>query len=94
MTSQFDGQKQRSALTAAEQALRALGAGEADKARQRAAKAAELDQIGLYKDFEAAVAPLAEQLDKGEGIADTSWDSLTAALGMGPLGGLIDELRR
>ena len=41
----FDGQKQRRAVTAAEQSLRALGAGSPDKARAGAAKAADLDQI-------------------------------------------------
>lgn len=89
----FDGQKQRSALTAAEQALRALGAGDAGKARQRAAKAGELDQIGVYDEFLAAVEPLAASLDDGASIDNEAWDGLAAALGMGPLGGLIDEMR-
>ena len=89
----FDGQKQRSALTAAEQALRALGAGDADKARQRAAKAADLDQIGAYDGFLSALEPLAASLDDDGSIDDDAWDGLSAALGMGPLAGLIDELR-
>ena len=91
--SEFDGLKQRQALTAAEQALRALGAGSSDKARSSAAKAAELDQIGLYGEFAAAVEPLAANLDSGSGIDDAGWDALAAALGMGPLSALIDELR-
>ncbi len=89
----FDGHKQRRALTAAEQALRALGAGDGAKARQTAAKAADLDQIGLYAGFTAAVAPLADRLETGEAIDDAGWDSLVAVLGAGPLSGLIDELR-
>lgn len=92
--SEFDGHKQRQALTAAEQALRALGDGNAAKARSSAAKAAELDQIGLYGEFVAAVDPLVADLDSGRIIDDAGWDSLAAALGMGPLSALIDELRR
>ena len=93
MTEAFDGQKQRSALTAAERALRALGAGDAGKARQSAANAAELDQIGLYAGFVRAVEPLAASLESGQGIDDAGWDGLAEALGMGPLAALIEELR-
>jgi len=89
----FDGQKQRSALTAAEQALRALGSGEADKARKTAQKAASLDQIGVYDGFAESVESLAQRLDDGDAIEDAGWDELAAVLGMGPLSGLIDELR-
>ncbi len=89
----FDGQKQRRALTAAEQALRALGAGNAAKARRTAAQAADLDQIGIYSGLDTAVAPLADRLDRGEAIDDAGWDGLVAVLGVGPLSGLIDELR-
>jgi hypothetical protein len=89
----LDGQKQRSALTAAEQALRALGTANAEKARKAAAKAADLDQIGVFSDFVAAVIPLADSLDRGEAIDDAGWDGLGATLGLSPLSGLIDELR-
>ena len=89
----FDGKKQRGAFTAAEQALRALGAGSAEKARKAAAKAADLDQIGVYSGFAPAVAPLADRLDRGEKIDDAGWDGLVETLGLGPLSGLIDELR-
>ena len=89
----FDGQKQRSALTAAEQTLRALGAGDAGKARKAAAKASGLDQIGLYSGLAAAVAPLADRLERGEVIDEAAWDGLVEVLGLGPLSGLIDELR-
>lgn len=90
---EFDGQKQRSALTAAEQALRALGSGQPEKARQTAAKAADLDQLGVYAGFASVVDRLAKRLDSGERIDDAGWDGLAASLGMGPLTGLIDELR-
>jgi len=89
----FDGQKQRSALTAAEQALRTLGAGDAAKARKAAAKAVELDQIGLYSDLADVVEPLAQKLEDGQAIDDEGWDGLATTLGIGPLSGLIDELR-
>jgi len=89
----FDGQKQRRAVTAAEQSLRALGAGSPDKARAGAAKAADLDQIGIYADFADAVALLANTLEEGRTIDDAGWDTLVTTLGLGPLSGLIDELR-
>lgn len=89
----FDGQKQRSALTAAEQALRSLGSGDAAKARQAAAKASDLDQIGLYMGFVEAVEPLATKLEAGGQVDEAGWDDLSTALGMGPLAALIDELR-
>lgn len=89
----FDGQKQRSALTAAEQALRALGSGDGAKAQQRAAKAAELDQIGIYRDFAGEVKAIATGLEAGAAVDDAGWDRLSATLGLGPLSGLIDELR-
>ena len=89
----FDGQKQRRALNAAEQALRALADGSAAQARQAASKAAELDQIGLYSEFATAVVPLAEQLESGRAVDDAGWTSLVETLGIGPLSGLVDELR-
>ena len=89
----FDGLKQRQALTAAEQALRALGARSSDKARSSAAKAVGLDQIGIYGGLVDAVEPLAADLDAGNDISDGSWDDLAATVGMGPLTALIDELR-
>jgi hypothetical protein len=89
----FDGQRQRKALTAAERALRALGAGKAARARKAAAQAADLDQIGAYSGLDTAVASLAHILDRGEAIDDAGWDSIIAVLGLGPLTGLVDELR-
>lgn len=90
----FDGQKQRRALNAAENTLRALAEGNAGQARKAAAKAAELDQIGIYSDFAEAVIPLAERLHLGEAVDDSGWNTLVDTLGIGPLSGLVDELRR
>lgn len=89
----FDGQKQRNALNAAESALRALSEGKADQARKAAARAAELDQIGVYVDFANAVVPLADGLDDGVAVDDAGWNTLVDTLGLGPLSGLVDELR-
>ncbi len=89
----FYGQRQRQALTAVEQTLRALGGGNAAKARKAAAQAVDLDQIGIYSGLDTAVAPLADRLERGEAIDDAGWDGLVAVLGVGPLSGLIDELR-
>jgi hypothetical protein len=89
----LDGQKQRNALTAAEKALRALGAGDATAARVGAAKAAELDQIGAYGDFADEVISLAAGLDAGDQIRPDDWDRLAETLGMTPLRWLLDELR-
>ena len=91
--SEFDGLKQRQALTAAEQALRALGAGSGDKARSRAVKAVELDQIGAFTGLGDVVDRLASDLDAGNEITNAGWDELATTLGMGPLSALIDELR-
>ncbi|MCP3973517.1 MAG: hypothetical protein GY720_03375 [bacterium] len=90
----FDGQKQRRALNAAEQTLHALASGNTAQARRAAAEAAEFDQIGLYTDFALAVTPLVAQLDAGGVVDDAGWSSLVDTLGIGPLAGLVEELRR
>lgn len=89
----FDGQKQRRALNAAEQTLRALAEGNAGQARKASAKAADLDQIGLYADFALAVTPLVAQIEAGSSVDDAGWTSLVDTLGIGPLAGLVEELR-
>jgi len=89
----FYGQRQRKARVAVEGSLRALGAGSAAEARAAAAQAVNLDQIGIYSGFDAAVAPLADRLDGGAAIDDAGWDSLSTIPGLVPLSGLIDELR-
>jgi hypothetical protein len=88
-----DGKKQRNALTAAEQALRALGAGNPDRARANAAKAAELDQIGAFAGFPPAIEDAADRIETEMEIPDATWDALADAVGPGPLAFLVTELR-
>jgi len=87
----LDGKRQRNALTAAENAIRALG-GDPDRARKTAAKAAELDQIGAYTDFVPAIERAATELTLG-GISVGAWEALVDAVGPGPLAALVDEVR-
>ena len=77
----MDGRKQRQAVTAAEQAIRALAGGDVAKARVSARRAEDLDQVGIYAGLELAVA------------ADDAWDAVAAVLGSGPLAAEVEELR-
>lgn len=81
----MDGQKQRQALTAAEQALRALIDGDGGKAAQAISRAVELDQVGIF----AATAPLVEaaaaDLDAGGSVGAGRWRAIAGTLGVGPL---------
>lgn len=88
-----EGKSQRNALTAAERAVRALGSGEGQRAAKNAAKAAELDQIGLFARLPEAVGMAAEQLAASGAVDDSAWDALADAVGPGPLAFLIDEVR-
>jgi hypothetical protein len=88
----LDGKRQRNALTAAENAIRALGAGDGVRARSAAVKAVELDQIGAYADFAAAVDRAAVEL-AGGGVSSEAWQAMIDAVGPGPLVALIDEAR-
>jgi hypothetical protein len=90
---EVDGKRQRNALTAAERSLQALGAGNSDRAARSAAKAADLDQLGLFSGLETAVAAAAADLDAAGAVTDSSWDGLEAAVGPGPLQFQIKELR-
>lgn len=89
---QFDGKKQRNALTAAENAVRALAAGNADRASANARRAADLDQIGAYSGFADAVLTITPGLAES-GPSPAEWDAVSAALEPGPLAFLVDELR-
>ena len=89
-----DGQAQRQALTSAEQALQALLAGAADRARQAAMRAADLDQIGVYAGFPDAVAAAAEEIDAGGTVSRDGWRALSAVLPQGPLQAIADEAAR
>lgn len=89
----LDGKRQRNALTAAERSLRALGSGNAVRATRSAGKAAELDQLGLFAGLPGAVAAAAAEIQASGSVGEKSWDQLEAAVGPGPLGFLILELR-
>ena len=89
----MDGKKQRNALTGAEQSLRALAAGDSARARKNAAKAADLDQLGLFADLPAKVAAAADDIETSGVVSSAKWDDLRAVVGAGPLQFLIDELR-
>ncbi len=89
----LDGQRQRRALTAAEQSIQALAAGQRDRAAAAAARASELDQIGAFADLPAAVAAAAADLAGGGAVSPASWDGLAAAVGPGPLAAAVAEAR-
>jgi hypothetical protein len=88
-----DGKSQRNALTAAERAIRALGSGDADRAVSNAAKAADLDQVGLYAELPSAISGAAAQLDRAGAVDDAGWDAVASAVGVGPLAFLVTEVR-
>lgn len=85
-----DGQQQRRALTAAEQALQALQVGDAERARQAAARAAELDQIGVYGRFPDTIAEAAHEIETSGKVSPQGWRRLAAVLGPGPLQAIAD----
>lgn len=89
----MNGADQRKALTAAEQAIRALGAGEADRAREAAGRAEELDQLGVYAALVPAVAAAADDLDTSGSVSDRVWDAIATAVGPGPLTFEVESLR-
>ncbi|MFH1105566.1 MAG: hypothetical protein V1757_11595 [Actinomycetota bacterium] len=84
----IDGQQQRRALTAAEQALHALEAGEADRATEAAARAAALDQVGLFTGLPAVVSTAAAQIESLGAVSSAGWAAIAAALEPGPLAAL------
>ncbi len=85
----MDGEKQRRALSAAEQAIRALGSGNAERARRAAATAIELDQIAVFGPFASAVGGAADELEVGGAIDGAHWDAIAEAVGPGPLQELV-----
>jgi len=90
----MDGQRQRRALSAAESALRALAAGDPARARTAAAKAAALDQIGVYAAFAGLVRRAAGEIEQMGGVADTTRDGLRGSLAPGPLAAAVQGLLR
>jgi hypothetical protein len=89
----MDGQAQRKALTAAEQALRALGRRDAEAAERAARRAHELDQTGVYAAFPTAVGAAAAEIRRGEAVSEATWDTLEQTLGPGPLAAVVVSLR-
>ena len=87
------GEAQRRALTAVQQAIRALGAGEPQRARDAAARAAELDQLGVYASLVPAVAAAVADIERDGAVGADAWDAVAAAVGPGPLAIEVDTLR-
>ena len=85
-----DGRQQRRALTAAEQAIQGLQSADSERARQAAARAAELDQAGIYSRFPDAVGIAADEIDASGAVSRSGWERLSAALGPGPLQAIAD----
>lgn len=89
----MDGHKQRQALTAAERALEHLSAGKPDDAERAAARASELDQIGIFSQLAEAVSLAATDLREHATISPDHVDQLATAVGPGPLAALVERLR-
>ena len=89
----MDGQQQRRALTAAEQAIRHLGAGNGTKAVDAARRAADLDQIGAFTGLAAPVATAADEVAASGTVTAATWDAIAVAIGPGPLAFLVEEVR-
>lgn len=90
---ELDGKRQRQALTAAERAIEALAAGQADRAARSAQKAADLDQLGVFVSLPIAISAGVSEIEAGGGVSAESWDLLEDAVGPGPLQFLIREAR-
>ena len=80
----MDGQQQRRALNAAEQALTALERGDAAGALHAASEAAELDQIGAFAAFATVIATVAGDLAAGGVVGAAAWQQVAGSLD-GPL---------
>ncbi|MFQ5948194.1 MAG: hypothetical protein ACE5KX_04985 [Acidimicrobiia bacterium] len=81
----MDGHQQRKARIAAREALEALATGEAHRARTAAARAVELDQLGIYEAFRAAVQRAAGDVEADGIPRPSAWDAIAASLGPNPL---------
>ena len=89
----FDGHQQRKALTALERVVTALAKGDTTSALRAAATSADLDQIGAYAAVPAAVAAITQHIDAEVTVPDGAWDTLSSAVGPGPVAAAIDQLR-
>lgn len=90
----MDGKKQRNALTAAENAVRALGVEDTARASSSASKAAELDQLGIYAGLPTAVSAGIAEIEAGDRVSNLTWDEISAVVGPGPLQELVEQGRR
>ena len=90
----MDGKQQRRALTAAEQALHALRRGDPDRAREAAARAAELDQVGFFGSLINVVGDGADDIETYGSVQQVTWMEIAAALGPGPLAAFAEEAAR
>jgi len=81
----MDGQQQRRALTAAEQALQALVAADAGRATEAAERAAELDQTGAYTALPALVMAAVDEIAGNGHVSVEAWHLIATTLGPGPL---------
>ncbi len=89
----MNGKHQRNALTAAERALTALGAGDGEGARRAVARAVELDQLGIYEPVSLSVGLAADDLDHRGVISEEHWDLVAAAVPQGPLEAVVERIR-
>lgn len=89
-----DGRRQRRALTAAEGALRSLDEADPTRARTEAAKAAELDGIGVFERLVPAIEDVADQMERGEPVGPERWSRLVDAVPEGPLRAVAESLGR
>jgi hypothetical protein len=88
----MNGRSQRNALTAAEQAIRSLATGDADRARAAAGRAVDLDQVGAYAGFDSAVETALGQLEATGTVGD-AWDMVAVAVPPGPLAIEVEQHR-
>lgn len=89
----MDGQQQRQALSAAENALHGLvRGGQPDRAVRAAAKAEALDQVGLFAGLEAAVAQAATEVAEEGAVSAAARQRLLDVVGPGPLEQIIEGI--
>ncbi len=89
----MDGHKQRQALSAAERALGALiDRAQGSRAIDAAAKAENLDQVGLFHGLQGAVARAAAEIEARGYVSPAVRKQLLDVVGPGPLEAHIDRI--
>ncbi len=89
----MDGHKQREALAAAERSLLLLQKNRPADALEAAARAAALDQVGVFGGLPDAIARVAAFHQAAEPVPSETWAQLADVVGPGPLAAHIAELR-